>query len=624
MSSNSDEQHIEIGIEKLTPNRDLAKAEESTQLQERRIRARAGLGIRPPYNPDRLAAFLELNETHAAAVRKKGRYEVGFGFDIVPHDTVDSEDADEGERDLVEDFWHSPETKWQTGPNQSAEPTTPIEVLELARQDYHNIGWLCIEVLVNNAGDPVGLAYVPANTVRVRKPPADDDDVQMPSDLEMNQRGYVQMRQGRRRFFGEAGDRYRGEAADDDQDPIFVDAENGDVVTGSAQNVDNEPANELIFVRNPSPLADHYGVPDWISSLRTISADEAAKDYNRQFFQNDTVPRMVVKVTGGELSEESKRDLRQMVHGLKEENHRTVVLELEKFADKIGADDLEIELEPIGQGVTEEMSFEAFREKNEHDIAKAHEVPPVKIGVTETSNRSNSRAQEREFAIEVIHPEQKKFAERLYRIIHQQALGVTDWTLEFELRGADQPAEEARLAEQRVRAMRLAGVGTVNEAREELDLDSLDEPLGSMTLAEFEVEFQGGSAQQPGGGGERLEDAPPPENQVGTRATIPLELAEKQGVETAQFDSSNLDQGLYDAEEEELYIRFKRDDGADSLYVYLGAPEEEWQGLVSADSHGSYHYENIRLDYAYEEITDNHTPLPDGPDTNPEDVPEGI
>jgi PBSX family phage portal protein len=612
----SDEQRIEIGIDKLTPTQtDLEKASGSTQLQERRIRARSGLGIRPPYNPDRLASFLELNETHAAAVRKKARHEVGFGFDIIPHDRVDADDASDEGQQTVEEFWHSPESNWQTGPQQSAEPTTPVEVLELARQDYHAIGWACIEILANNAGEPVGLAHVPANTVRVRKPPADEDigegTAAMPSDLATDQRGYVQIRQGRRRFFGEAGDRYR-------DDPVFVDAETGDVSTGSAEALPNAPANELIFIRNPSPLADHYGIPDWISALRTISADEAAKDYNRQFFDNDTIPRMVVKVTGAELSEESKRDLRQMVHGLKEESHRTVVLEVEKFADQLDAD-VEIELEPLSQGVTEDMSFEALREKNEHDIAKAHEVPPVKIGVTETSNRSNSEAQEREFALEVIKPEQEKFAERLYRIIHQQALGVTDWTIDFELRGADQPEREATVARKKIQAVR--GAIPVNRALDMIGEDPLPEghPVDGQTLVSQIGETSGGDVEQT----DRPSYLPPTENRVGERAG--LELANKQDIETEQFDSTNLDQGLYDAEEQELFIRFDRADGVDSLYVYLDVPASEWEGLVSASSHGSYHHDNIRLEYSYEEITSNHERLPEGPAApSPDELPEGI
>ncbi|MFB6237528.1 MAG: phage portal protein [Halopenitus sp.] len=630
-TTTEDASSAKVHVEGIGSGGSLGKADETTQLPDRRIRSHKH-GIKPPYNPYRLASFLELNETLAVGIRKKSRYEVGYGFSIVPHADVDEDDADQDDFDTVRDFWRGRESRWQTKARRSAEPTTPVEVLELARQDYHLVGWACLEILVDMEGNPVGLAHVPANTIRVRKPQTQFDQPRHPEegrfvdgDVEkFASRGYVQVRDGRRRYFGEAGDRYRGRGEDDRREPIFVDKETGDVAIGSAEELENAPANELIFVSNPSPLADDYGVPDWVSGIRTISGDEAAKDYNREFFDNDTIPRLVIKVTGGELSEESKRDLRQMLDGLREESHRAVILEVEKFQNQLD-EDVEIELEPLGQGISEEMDFREFREKNEHEIAKVLEIPPIKIGNTGTSNRSNSEVQDREFALEVIQPEQHKFAARLYQLIHQQAFGVTDWTIEFELRGADQPAEDAKLAEQRVRAMRLAGVGTVNEAREELGLPPDDE-YGDMMLSEFEAEV----AADAGGEGETSTaavsaHAPPEENKIGEREwdAVKGDLVDKE-IEQEQFSSSNLDEGLYDFEEQELYISFLRDGGANSLYAYVNVPPTEWAALTNAGSHGGYHYDNIRLEYPYLEITNFHDRLPEGPAPDADEVPDDV
>lgn len=639
--SNPDDEKIALNVEGIGSNTELSKAEDSTQLAERRIRS-LNLGVKPPYNPDRLAAFLELNETHATAVRKKSRYEVGFGFNITTVDDIDPDDADDQQRAVAEHFWRSRESRWLTGPHESAEPTTPEEVKELARQDYHSIGWLALEVLVNAEGVPIGLAHVPANTVRVRKPTEDDD--------RGDARGYVQKRGGKKRYFGVAGDRYRGlepsirggdgdgdEAPtvtyqDDgtDEEPMLVDKETGEVAS-DASEFPNGPANELIFVRNPSPLEQDYGVPDWVSAIRTITADEAAKDYNREFFDNDTIPRLAIKVTGGELTEESKRDLKQMLHGLREESHRTVILEVEKFQSQLDQD-IEIELEPLGQGISEEMDFRQFREKNEHEIAKVHEVPPILIGVTETSNRSNSQDQVREFATDVIAPEQHKFAERLYQTIHQQALGVTDWTLEYELRGADQPKEDAEVARRKIQAVN--GAIPVNRALEMIDEDPLpdDHEIDGDTLVS---EIGGGGPDGAPGAPPRSESSeesraeylPPEDNKVGERdwADVEPKLLEKDPLEQMQFSSSNLDEGLFDFEENELYLSFEREDGPSSLYAYVNVPTSEWAALANASSHGSYHYDNIRLEYGYIEITNFHSRLPEGPmpdgDEMPDDVP---
>ena len=635
------------------------KAEQSTQLTDTPHSARTGVGKRPPYNPDLLASYIEKNETHSVAVRKKARYEVGYGFDLAPVDELVPEDASDDERAILEDFWFSRDSLWQTGPRRRAEPTVPEEVLELARQDYHAIGWACLEILTDEMGRPTGLAHVPANTVRVRTPQSNHQGVRHPETGEFRDpslgdyasRGYVQIRHGQRRYFGEAGDRYRGQeivhrpnedgapgvryVPDEgaDEEPVFVDRETGDVALGDAGGLDNQPANELLFVRNPSVLADDYGIPDWVSAIRTITGDEAAKDYNRQFFENDTIPRFVIKVTGGTLSEESKKDLRKMLKNLREEDHRTVVLEVDKFTDSLD-EDVEIELEPLGQGVQEEMSFGAYREKNEHEVAKVHEVPPVLIGVTETSNRSNSEAQVHEFATEVIEPEQHKFSERLYRVLHQRALGCGDWTIDFKLRGANQPREDARTASEKISAVN--GAIPVNRALEMIGEDPID-PEGvefdpDSTLV-ANVGSVGGGSGNPNAGGDvaqsddRHPDAPPVGNKIGERDWSEVKARlEKDPIESMSFNSSNLDEGVYDFEEQELFLSFERDGGQSSLYAYVDVPTSKWQALANAGSHGSYHYDNIRLDYGYVEITNFHDRLPEGPvpDSVPDGIPAGI
>ena len=650
-TQSDDSPEVKMNVEGIGSETSLSKATESTQLSDRRIRP-LNIGVKPPYNPDLLASFLERNETLATGIRKKSRYEVGYGFNIVPHSDVDTEDADEDGRAVVRNFWRGRESRWLTGPHNSAEPTTPEEVKELARQDYHLIGWCCLEILVDLEGRPVGLAHVPANTVRVRKPQNRFDQPRHPEggqfinadDAEFASRGYVQVRNGRRRYFGEAGDRYRGleprittgsddeprvtyqDNEGDDREPLFVDSETGDIAVGDASLLDNKPANELIFIRNPSPLEQDYGVPDWVSAIRTISADEAAKDYNREFFDNDTIPRFVIKVTGGQLTEESKDDLKKMISGLREESHRTVLLEVDKFNTQLD-EDVEIEFQPLSQGISEEMSFQAFREKNEHEIAKVLEVPPIKIGNTGTSNRSNSEVQDREFALEVIQPEQHKFAERLYRLIHQIAFGVADWTIEYELRGADQPMEDVEIARRKLQAVN--GAVPVNRALEMIGEDPLPDELGidgNTTL----LSDVGGGASPGAPGGEQTEQSrpdylPPEGNKIGERdwSEVEADLVSKDPIEQTQFNSSNLDEGLFDFETNELFLSFDRE-GQSSLYAYVDVPTSVWSGLVSAGSAGSYHHDNIRLVYPYIEITNFHTRLPEGPSPDPDDVPEGV
>lgn len=77
-------------------------------------------------------------------------------------------------------------------------------------------------------------------------------------------------------------------------------------------------------------------------------------------------------------------------------------------------------------------------------------------------------------------------------------------------------------------------------------------------------------------------------------------------IEMEQFDSSNLVSGLYDFGTLDLYIRFHGE--PDRIYLYRFVPDNEWEGLTSASSHGSYHYHNIRMAYPYEELSKTDWP----------------
>ncbi len=113
MSDAIDDNKIAVGVEGIGGDGALSKADSSTQLSDHRIQSLT-TGIKPPYNPHRLAAFLELNETLATGIRKKSRYEVGYGFEITPWAGRPVDEADDVERDVVSWFWRGPDSTWQT------------------------------------------------------------------------------------------------------------------------------------------------------------------------------------------------------------------------------------------------------------------------------------------------------------------------------------------------------------------------------------------------------------------------------------------------------------------------------------------------------------------------------
>ena len=450
----------------------LDKAAETTQLQDRYAGRTPGGGISAPYPPERLAALQELNGTHAVAIGKKAAREVGFGFEIVPHERAD--DPSEEERATVGDFWNGRDSVWRIGP-QGTVSGSPTEVFELARRDWHGIGWAAIELIYGDDDTLRGLAHVPATEVRVRKAETVDGTT-------VKGHGYVQEDAGQTKYFGEAGDR----VADN---PTYVDRHDGDEYDSIGGP--DEVANELLFIPNPSPLTKYYGIPDWVAEIQTMVADQEAKRFNREFFEYDAMPQYAVLVEGGRLSESSREDVRDLVKNLRSrEGRRVAVLEAEELAEH-GIDtegSPTITIEPLTQQGDEDMSFVEYRKLNEHDVAKVHEVPPQLIGRMESANRSNSAEAIRDFIKTVIQPAQERFAERIYRVIHQRILGVEDWRIDFNTVGGENEQREAEIL-----ATELQSGGqslTINEVRERLGEEPIEELEGVLVGDAFDAQVQ--------------------------------------------------------------------------------------------------------------------------------------
>lgn len=444
----------------------LDRVAETTQLSDRDIGVTIGDGIEPPYPPERLAATSEMNGTHAISLKKKSQREVGFGFEITSHDRV--EKPDESQKEVAEEFWFGRDSIWKIGPKGT--PTaSPTEVFEQARQDYRTIGWLAIELLYTADDRLAGLAHLPARTVRVRKDRTDSDRTAG--------HGFVQKLNGQTRYFAEAGDRTREDINGND-DSIYVDKESGDVTGSRPEN----PANEVLFIPNPHPNAQYYGIPAWVSELETIVGDYEARRFNREFFEWDAMGQYFVIVENGKLTEGAREDVRNLISGLRQKDGRRVaVLDSKKLVDDghVSPDpnaspaDVSIRVEQIQNHSEEDQAFTEYRERNEHDIAKVHEVPPQLIGVMADSNRSNIKESIRDFVRDVIRPAQDRFGGRLYRVIHQGILGVDDYTIKFHTQGADNEREETELTQ--IILDTIGEATTVREAREMFGLEGQPE-----------------------------------------------------------------------------------------------------------------------------------------------------
>jgi PBSX family phage portal protein len=379
--------------------------------------------ITPPYNMYELANFYDTNFANHAAIDAKVENVVGLGyrFDITDRTLLNFEmTEDAGKVDRARS--RIERTKillrdWVESLNDDDSFTTTMEKVYTDLQATGN-GFIEIGRKVNGEIGYVG--HIPATTIRVRR----------------LRDGYLQIIGQKVVYFRNFG------------------AKNGNPVT------DDPRPNEIIHLKQYSPLNTFYGIPDILAAMPSLIGDQLASQYNIDYFENKAVPRYVITVKGAKLSADAEDKMfRFLQTGLKSQSHRTLYIPLPGDSE---SNKVEFKMEPIENGV-QEGSFEKYRKQNRDDILIAHQVPISKLGGADSAAIAAALAQDRTFKEQVSRPAQRYLEKIVNKIIKEKTdileLRFNELTLTDEI-------AQSQIIERYVKTQ----VMTPNEARELLDL----------------------------------------------------------------------------------------------------------------------------------------------------------
>jgi PBSX family phage portal protein len=389
--------------------------------------------ITPPWNVYELANYYDTSFANHAAIDAKVENIVGLGykFEISPRTmlkleaSIDSTATERArkriERSKIE------LTDWLESLNTDDSFTTTMEKVYTDVQATGN-GYL--EIGRTTRGEIGYVGHIPATTMRVRR----------------MRDGFVQIIANKVVYFRNFG------------------AKNYNPVT-----LDNRP-NEIIHLKQYSPLNTFYGVPDIISAISSLHGDQLASQYNIDYFSNKAVPRYVVTLKGAKLSSDAEDKMfRFLQTNLKGQSHRTLYIPLPGDSDN---NKVEFKMEPIENGI-QDGSFKEYRKQNRDDILIAHQVPLSKLGGSDSSAIAAALSQDRTFKEQVARPAQRQIEKMINKIVREK----TD-ILEFkfnELTLTDEIAQ-SQILERYVKTQ----VMLPNEARQQLGLPQAahgDEPF---------------------------------------------------------------------------------------------------------------------------------------------------
>ena len=378
--------------------------------------------ITPPYNMYELANFYDTSFANHAAIDAKVENVVGLGyrFDISDRtslrlETSSDEQASSRARKRIERM-KIELRDWLENLNDDDSFT---KTMEKVYTDLQATGNGFIEIGRTVEGDIGYLGHIPATTVRVRR---------------LND-GFLQIIGQQVVYFRNFG------------------AKNQNPVTS-----DPRP-NEIIHLKQYSPLNTFYGVPDIVAAFPSLIGDKLASQYNIDYFENKAVPRYIITLKGAKLSADAEDNMfRFLQTGLKSQSHRTLYIPLPGDTDQ---NKVEFKMEPIENGI-QDGSFKEYRRQNRDDILIAHQVPISKLGGAD-SGIAAALSQDRTFKEQVSRPAQHHLEKIINKIIKEKTdileLKFNELTLTDEI-------AQSQILERLVKTQ----IMMPNEAREKLDL----------------------------------------------------------------------------------------------------------------------------------------------------------
>jgi capsid portal protein len=308
----------------------------------------------------------------------------GDGIPDVVEDKKEDGDS-EREREKKEVEWQAEILRELFNNPNDKIPLT--EVFYLAKVDEETTGNGYIEVVRNNVGRIVELHHVPATTVRRRmmrgfsRSKGSVDLGAGPGIKAREVYGFIQIRGNQKRYFKEFGDRR------------VMNAQTG------AWHQDDGPlgwqhrATEIVHFRNYDPTSQYYGAPRYVPSATAIAGNRQAAIRNVAFFENDAVPRMALLVSGGRLTSESMQQIEDFVRGKQrgaDQAHRVMIVQVEPT--RVGFQQNNktmIDLKPLTVGVTEDASFQTYRNANDEEVREIFGLAPVFFS-TENVNKASA------------------------------------------------------------------------------------------------------------------------------------------------------------------------------------------------------------------------------------------
>ncbi len=213
---------------------------------------------------------------------------------------------------------------------------------------------------------------------------------------------------------------------------------------GQTRVTKEDEATEILYARQEGEGA--YGLPRWIGNLPGVLGSRESEVVNLRYFEDNTVPPMMLLVSGGRLTRKSFEDLDEVLTkvGIGQDRQNQIML-VEAVPETTGIEDkgtVDLKLEKLTNSRQSDSLFSEYDEANQAKIQSAFRLPPVLIGKAQditfaTANVSAFIAEQQVFL-----PERRRHDETLNKRFVNAVTGLNLQTVKLESKGPQITAPE--------------------------------------------------------------------------------------------------------------------------------------------------------------------------------------
>jgi PBSX family phage portal protein len=378
----------------------------------------ADLVVPTPYNLQTIAEICEKSNILPQCIDAMVTNIALNGYKVVP--VSDAQRVNVGEKKLLESFIDSA---------NSEESLTGV-ISKLVRQ-YEKYGFGFMEAIRNRRGEPTLLRAAKTASIRIMR--KNGDPIMVTTQVfrggkrstvkELRRfRKYVQEVGTTKVFFKEFGDPRRMS-----------------YITGQYESADykvppGEEATELLHRRQYSE--DVYGLPRWISQLPAILGSREAEEVNLRYFEDNTVPPMILTVAGGRLTRQSFMELTQLLNargvGQERQNQILLIEAVPEITDIDGKGSVSLNVHKLTDARQSDGLFKDYDDANMAKVRSAFRLPPVVLGMSQDITFATANVSAYLAEVQVFQPERRMHDEWLNKNFVNHELGLNLNTVKLE------------------------------------------------------------------------------------------------------------------------------------------------------------------------------------------------